>query len=54
MNSGGITFLGTGEMSIEENEYSGEISSEHEGNLRQDERSKEVSLVGTNSKLGIL
>ena len=52
MNSGGIIFLEIGEISIEENEWSEEVSRKHEGTLRQDERSEEASLFGTKTKLG--
>ena len=52
MNSGGVPFSEMGEISIEENEWSEEVSRKHEGTLRQDERYEEVSLVGTKMKLG--
>ena len=52
MNSGGVTFLEVGAISIEENEWNEEVSRKHEGTLRQDERSEEESLVGTKMKLG--
>ena len=52
MNSGGIRFSEMGEISIEENEWSEEVSRKHKGTLRQGERSDETWLVGTKVKLG--
>ena len=52
-NSDWIAFLEIGEISIEENERSEEVSRKHEGNLRHDEISYETSLVRTKMKLGI-
>ena len=53
MNSCGILFLEMGEISIEENEWSEEVSRKDEGTSRHDERSDEISVFGTKMNIGI-
>ena len=53
MNSGGTSFLEMGEISIEENEWSEEVSRKHEGASRWDEIINEVSLNTVRMKLVI-